>query len=399
MAQAEPGAPPARKEKRIGYDPRLMWDVDTDRIQEGRTWWWWWWIFFIRDPEHPTRTRQAMILHSTKNSDIVRVMDRTWTRRYRLRRRERAAQGGGTDRVLDFHGMSAAWLFDGERMYDPYLLQDLEFEAVEHPDGSGRLDAKGRPDLQMEGDGKRYTVGVANDSGDTRYVFRMQPWDPWLSEHRFARSQFTKKWGYDILKVHAMRMEGEVVRKGQAPEPLEGTAYFQKVRVNAPSVPWYWGVIHAENGMYIDYFQPNIGPQMWRRTTRQRSVFDRWWWGEYKLSSSLDIHDPGTGTNHSIKKFRMRHRYDRGSDFPVFMVEGEGPTARAKLELTTYSRAFWSFAQKHLGGLVTSRLYYNEYPAELTGFSFEDLKTGRKLEREDLGFVAANCEQTWGKLY
>jgi hypothetical protein len=69
------------------------------------------------------------------------------------------------------------------------------------------------------------------------------------------------------------------------------------------------------------------------------------------------------------------------------------------MEIATYSRATWSFAQKHLGGLVTSRLYYNEYPAKLTKFEFEDLRTGRRVTRQDLGFVAANCEQTWGKLY
>jgi len=392
------GAAPPRKVKRTGYDPRLMWDVDTDDIHEGRTWWWWWWIFFFNDPAHPGRTRQAMILHSTKNSDTVRVLDRTWRRRFRLRRAERPA-GAGTDRVLEFHGMSAAWYFDGDTMRDPFLLQDLEYEVAERPDGSGYLRAHGRPDLEMAGDGERYAVGVADDTGDTRLEFRMRPWSPWLSEHRFARSQFTRAWGYDILKIHAMQMEGTLERKGAAPEPIEGTAYFQKVRVNAPSVPWYWGVLHAENGMYIDYFQPNVGPQMWRRTARQRSPVDRWWWGELKLRSSLDIYDPTTGVNHTIRRFRLRHRYLRGSDHPVFTVEGTGPTARARMELSTYSRAYWSFAQKHLGGLLTSRLFYNEYPAVLTAFEFEDLTTGRKVTRQELGFVAANCEQTWGKLY
>ncbi len=390
---------PARKVKRTGYDPRLLWDVDTHQIEEGRTWWWWWWIFFFKDPKHPTRTRQAMILHSTKNADIVRVLDHTWRRRHRLRRSERDAAGGGKDRLLQFHGMSAAWFFDGEKMYDPFLLQDLEFEAVEHPDGSGHLRAAGRPDLEMAGDGTRYSVGVADDAGDTRLEFRMTPWSPWLSEHRYTRSQFTRKWSYDILKIHAMRMEGTLSTKGGGTENIEGTAYFQKVRVNAPSVPWYWLVLHAENGMYIGYFQPNIGPQMWRRTARQRSVVDRWWWGEYKMSSSLEIYDPETGFMHTLKKFRLRHHYPKGSDYPIFTVEGTGPTARTRMELATYSRATWSFAQRHLGGLVTSRLYYNEYPAELTKFEFQDLRTGRRVTRQDLGFVAANCEQTWGKLY
>ena len=366
---------------------------------EGRTWWWWWWLFYIPDPRNPGRTRQVMILHSTKNSDIVRVMDHVWRRQYRVRREERAGNGGSTEKVLKMHGMSAAWYYDGKEMFDPFLLKDLEMESVTHPDGSGTLTPLGRPDLVMSGDGKTYTVGVANDAADIRMQFKMSQWSPWLSEHRFAKSDFTKKWGYDILKVHAMKMEGTIEGPGAEREEFNGSAYFQKVRVNAPSVPWYWLVLHAENGMYIDYFQPNIGPQMWRRTAKQRSIFDSWWWGERKLRSTMDIYDPATGVNHEFRGFKLRHSYPRGSDFPIFHVEAESATARARFDLATYSRAYWKFAQKHLGGLITSRLYYNEYPAELTSFEFEDLTTGRKLTRADLGFVAANCEQTWGKLY
>jgi len=251
----------------------------------------------------------------------------------------------------------------------------------------------------MRGDGKRYSVGVADTKGETRIEFEMEPWTSWLSEHRFRRSNLWRNWGYDIMKIHAMKMRGTLRDKSGVEEKLEGTAYFQKVRVNAPSVPWYWVVVHAENGMYIDYFQPNIGVQMWRRGVKQRSIVDRWSWGEMKLRNNLEIYDPGTSTLHTIKKFRLRHTYENGSEQPTFRVSGEGPTARCRMVLTSYSRAYWRFEQKHLAGLVRSILYYNEYPAELTEFEFEDKATGRKVTRSDLGFVAANCEQTWGKLY
>lgn len=393
---ATSGKPP-RKITRIGYDPRLMWDLDTDQLVEGRTWWWWWWIFFIRDPKRPTRTRQLMILHSTKNSDIVHVMDHKWVRAYRIRREERAGPGG-QERSAKFHGMSAAWYFDGETMHDPWLLQDLEFEAVD-AGGSGALVPKGRDDLVMRGDGTTYEVGAADTAGKTRMRFQMEPWTPWLSEHRFAKSNMMSHWGYDILKIHAMKMKGVIEQDGSASEPVEGTAYFQKVRVNAPSTPWYWVVLHAENGLYLDYFQPNIGAQMWRRTAKQRSIFDKWWWAELKLRNNLEVYDPGTQTLHTLKEFKLRHTYDKGSDMPIFHGVAEGPTARVHLTLKTYSRAYWRFEQKHLGGLVRSILYYNEYPSELTEFEFEDLRNGRRLSRQDLGFVAANCEQTWGKLY
>jgi len=391
---------PPRKITKVGYDPELVWGLDTDRIVEGRTWWWWWWIFFIRDPKHPTRTRQLMILHSTKNADKVRVLDHTWTRAYRLKReRQHLGGGGGTPvDLLSFHGMSAAWYYDGEKMHDPWLLKDLEFES-HSVDGRGSLTVKGRDDLYMTGDGTRYSVGAADDSGGTRIRFDMEPWNAWLSEHRYAKSNLWRHWGYDIMKVHAMKMRGTIEAPGGAAENIEGTAYFQKVRVNAPSTPWYWVVMHAENGLYLDYFQPNVGAQMWRRTERQRSVFDRWSFAELKLRNNLEVYDPGTGVLHTIKKFKLRHGYEKGSKLPIFRAEGTGPTARVALTLKTYSRAYWRFEQKHLRGLVRSILYYNEYPAELLDFEFEDMATKRKLTRADLGFVAANCEQTWGKLY
>jgi hypothetical protein len=388
---------PPRKITRVGYDPKLLWDLDTEQLVEGRTWWWWWWIFFIKDPAHPGRTRQLMILHSTKNSDIVHVMDHEWVRAYKIKREVPTAEATG-ERKVKFHGMSAAWYFDGEKMHDPWLLQDLEFEAVDRP-GGGALVPAGREDLVMSGDGTHYEVGAADTAGTTRMKFKMEPWSPWLSEHRFAKSNMMRHWGYDILKIHAMKMKGTIEREGAAPEAIDGTAYFQKVRVNAPSTPWYWLVLHAENGLYVDYFQPNIGAQMWRRTAKQRSVFDRWWWAELKLRNNLEVFDPGTQTLHTLKEFKLRHHYEKGSDLPIFVGVAEGPTARVSLTLKTYSRAYWRFQQKHLGGLVKSILYYNEYPAELTAFEFEDKRSGRKITREDLGFVAANCEQTWGKLY
>jgi hypothetical protein len=340
-----------------------------------------------------------MVLHSTKNSDKVKVMDHTWVRAYKLSKATEQPRGGGAPHErVKFHGMSAAWWFDGQQMHDPWLLKDLEFESS-YAGGLGSLTVKGRDDLYMRGDGRTYAVGVADDTGQTRMRFEMEPWSAWLSEHRYAKSNIWRHWGYDIMKIHAMKMKGTIEGPGGATEAVEGTAYFQKVRVNAPSTPWYWLVLHAENGLYLDYFQPNVGAQMWRRTARQRSVFDKWSFAEIKLRNNLEVFDPETQELHTIKKFRLRHTYEKGGKMPVFRASGEGPTARVALTLKTYSRAYWRFEQKHLAGLVKSILYYNEYPSELTDFSFEDLKTGRRLSRSDLGFVAANCEQTWGKLY
>ena len=39
---------------------------------------------------------------------------------------------------------------------------------------------------------------------------------------------------------------------------MEGTAYFQKVTVQAPSVPWFWGMVHFDDGSYLDWFMPHL---------------------------------------------------------------------------------------------------------------------------------------------
>ena len=53
---------------------------------------------------------------------------------------------------------------------------------------------------------------------------------------------------------------------------VTGTAYFQKVCVQAPSVPWYWGVLHFSDGSYLDWFLPHLAttilsrdPKAWKR--------------------------------------------------------------------------------------------------------------------------------------
>ena len=48
----------------------------------------------------------------------------------------------------------------------------------------------------------------------------------------------------DALDVlHGCKVEGSL-----DDQHVKGTAYFQKVCVQAPSVPWYWGVLHLDDG-------------------------------------------------------------------------------------------------------------------------------------------------------
>ena len=86
MAQPEGGQQHAMDERLrtdakevAGADAEAtMWDLDLEGRIHNLTWWWWWWLFFLKDPANPGRTRQLMILWSTKDTDWIKVNDYLW---------------------------------------------------------------------------------------------------------------------------------------------------------------------------------------------------------------------------------------------------------------------------------------------------------------------------------
>ena len=95
----------------------------------------------------------------------------------------------------------------------------------------------------------------------------MKPWNEAMSTAREATATYLGSLGYDILRLHGTRCQGTIDG-----EDVKGTAYFQKVCVQAPSVPWYWGMLHLSDGSYIDWFLPHLSttilsrdPKEWKR--------------------------------------------------------------------------------------------------------------------------------------
>ena len=89
------------------------------------------------------------------------------------------------------------------------------------------------------------------------------PLNPAMSVARPSTATYAAGMGYDILRAHGTKVAGTVDS-----EAVSGTAYFQKVCVQAPSPPWYWGVLHFEDGSYMDWFLPHLSPTMTARTPR-----------------------------------------------------------------------------------------------------------------------------------
>ena len=390
--QAPEGLERYRTEAREVMGPEAeaqMWDLDLEGRIRKLTWWWWWWLFLLKDPQNPRRTRQLMILWSTKHTKWIKVNDYLWEP---ARDVERIQDGDRTR--LSFDGMTAAWWYDGSRMHEPLLLERGDFEVVGEggEGGEGTLDPRSPHDLRLSGRPGRYRLDISLPEKGHAFHLEMVPWTPFMDQHRYRANRYTRKWSYNILRVYGSRVTGRYLVDGQEVDAAGSTAYFQKVRVNAPAVPWYWCVLHTERGDYLDYFMPHVGLTILRGTDRPRSWLDR---DGHFMGRSLQFWDGAEQRLRKFKRTRIRKTFT-GDDLPVFHLRGENEHGTIELELEAYSRAYWRFEQKYLLGLGRSILYYNEYPAQVN--RFELVQDGKRTSLADLGWTAANCEHTWGKL-
>jgi len=383
-----------------------VWNLNLSEKLKGLTWWWWWWIFFIDNPEDPDHPRQLMILWSTKNCKRIKVMDFEWEKRMEITRDKNPVTG---ENRMRFNGMTAVWYFDGKNMYDPFILTTSDFMV--NWKNSGELKPGSKGDLRFWGGPRDYTVRVQHNEKGIDFTFKLSPWSDFMSTPRYASKHYIGRYGYNILRFYGMKLSGSLTTPDSR-EDITGTAYFQKVMVNAPSIPWYWVVLQSEKGHYIDYFRPHIGFQIFRRTEKPRSWMDR---NGLSLSKGIQFYNPDTDTMHRFKRMTVdktflkipdniekegkdetKRTIERNEELPIFHVKGENSEGEEiRFELESYSRAYWRFEQK-FWGIFKSILYYNEYPVILKDFHYKG--TDGVIGKQDLGKVVGNAEHAWGFL-
>ncbi|MFO8109289.1 MAG: hypothetical protein R6U17_02015 [Thermoplasmata archaeon] len=354
------------------------WSLKFDNLLPGYSWYWWWWIFFIKNPKDPERPKQLMMLWSTKYTDDILIHDKRWSVR---------KLPAWEDNVLSFSAFVAAWWYDGEKMHDPILLDEMDIEITKENGKGELLPKKPGIDYRFFGSPEKYYVNIIDDKND----FRMEifPWSDYLSRHRFKDNHYTKKYSYNIMKMYGMKVRGRVYG-----EQVTGSAYFQRVNVNAPVTPWYWGLVHCDTGSYIHYFIPFIGPQMFRTKKEQSSIFD---FGDIPVSRSLLFYRKEDKTEYRFKSKNVKVDHHFKNDLPVFIIEGEDDEHRIRIELTAHSRACQRLEEKPKFW-IKSILFYNEYPATLTDFYFEKKDGSLVVRKKDLGNTYANFEHSWGKM-
>ena len=373
----------------------------------GLSWWWYWVLILVPDPEKPSRSRQLMTLWSTKETKAVRVSGHWWEPGTRMHKDE----NGG----FVIPGMVCAWWYDGEKMHEPYLMREARIAALDgqHPDwpGSGEFSGSGAvvpvtdSDLSMgmADDGSHFWLRCKGDDAaiaggaPESFDLKITPWTKAASSAAYSNNVFGNDMGYDIIRLHACRCQGEIDGR-----QVQGSAYFQKVTVQAPSIPWFWGFLHFSDGTYLDWFIPHISFSMTARDERAWKLRDV---ARVPLRTAGLFHDEKRGRSEKFERCEVELispdgdevTYDsHGSILPRFKIRVWNGRTQIGLQVKAANRAHWTFNQPTRAGLV-SHLTYNEYPLEVESLTILDERGIRTLD--DFEWVHGNAEHAWGLLH
>ncbi|MBN2517220.1 MAG: hypothetical protein JXB14_00080 [Candidatus Altiarchaeota archaeon] len=329
----------------LDYLGQKVFDIRDEPMPRG-AWWWWFWLFFFDNPANPPKPRQLMILWSVKNTKKIECNGL----RMRLEKiRDRS--------VMD--GAVAAWYFDGAQMHHNFLLEQCDISVSET-----QVASSSKVPTSFSADKNKNTVRIGDDFD---FVARMSKAHKFMTPN-YCSHNYIGNLGYSILKANRLDLTGKV--RG---ETIKGTAYFQRVFVNAPAVPWYWGLFHFGNGGVLSYFNPHF---FGKAVKKDISFFD-----------GKKLHE-----FHDIRVKRS------GGDIPTFSVSGANKDESIEFEVESYAHSWWEFRKKALG-FIPTKLVYNEYPAVISDFRLINKLTGEETLLRDLGESVGNAEHTTGLLF
>ena len=316
-----------------------------------------------------------VVLWGTRNCGKLTINDVGWRNDRTFERRENS---------VETRGVAAGWYYDGAVMHDPLFVDSGKLES-RWTESGGTLSVKSESTYALDATARPYRVLVSRP--DCRIELSLGRWTEILDPIVPTGKDYLGHLGYRMHKIRGSRVDGSITLSGKR-EEVDGTVYFQKVRINSPTSPWYWGIFHTDNGSYIDYFMPHIGPPALRMTAKHDSGLD---WGERMLSKGWQFIDGNDGKLYRLKNVKMSKRYE--NDLPIFTLRGESGSQKLKMEMASYARAYWKIVQPLLGPISTI-LYYNEYPVNMTEFDYSE--GSRHWSLSDIGRVVGNCEHAWG---
>jgi hypothetical protein len=371
-----------------------LWTLQQRPPLNHLTWDWWWWLVMLDDPKNAEPGKQLMVLWSTKDNEMVQVNDVTWNPKGKPGFDE---QGG-----IRLDGMVCAWWFDGSVMHDEIISHvcDMIVLPAHHPSwpsssksnrGGGAVVPLLDSDCSMgmvEDLSKFWlNLNLSENSPIQSVQLNLTPWNPAMSTARQANATYAGNMGYDILRLHGTKVSGVIDG-----EPVNGTAYFQKVCVQAPSVPWYWGMLHFSDGSYLDWFLPHASLTMLSRDARAWKKRDV---SHIALSQGGLFHDAQNKRSERFEIVSVKKDM-QSNNLPHFDVHLKNGRTSIHISAQAVERAHWDFHQPTRGG-VWSHLTYNEYPLVVEELRIEDEFGIRS--KSDYEWLRGNAEHSWGFLH
>ncbi|MFH1107122.1 MAG: hypothetical protein V1787_04470 [Candidatus Micrarchaeota archaeon] len=344
-----------------------VWTIDYEHAKEG-VWWWWFWLVFLENPENPAKPLQLMCLWSTKKEKRFKVngvdvrFDQTILR--------------GKGRAV-FDGAVASWLYDGRRMHDHFILKQAPLVLDE---GRRSLEADGAGFSENRG---RFKVSIRGEGGSLKFATRKING---ASEPRQHMNAFLRRFTYKITKVNELAVEGTLQIGGRR-RKVRGTAYFQKVVVKAPVMPWLWSIVHFRDGSFLSYFCPRVGQSLVNRDVGSLH-------NNLLFKSKLEFFCAQDGSYREFRPCRISSRRVGGRPVWTFKARSEGESLEA--ELRSYAETSWKI-QNGLADIFKNALHYDEYCVAATRLDFR--RRGKPAYTlEDAGAGFGNAEHAWGFL-
>ncbi len=363
------------KEKKI---TEKIWEIDLKDKRAG-TWWWWFWVFFIENKNNKGLPQQLMILWSTKNEKEINCNDRLLKINTEINVHKNKSF---------FDGTAAAWFFDGKKMHENFILEQGEITLTKKP-ASLISNSKNKTSFYEEKD--KFIVKINKE--DNKFVFNLKLEDnnkfvaPIIKKSSYFRGAF----GHEVLRIPRLSFTGAIKNK-EKKQNINGTAYFQKVIVNAPVSPWYWGIFHFNKGSILSYFNPHIGTAVLKDNLTKKLLSK----GNISVKQTAYFFDKKTMKRYDFEKIKIKKETNKQNQ-PVFKVSAENKDFKLLFTVDCYADAFWKFEKKFLG-LIRMRLKYNEYPAKIIQFSLQDKQGNQLVTIKDLGIGIGNAEHSWGAL-
>ncbi|MBN2095445.1 MAG: hypothetical protein JW727_05335 [Candidatus Aenigmarchaeota archaeon] len=348
---------------------KKIWKLNTRIINPGG-WFWWFWLFFIDNPKNPEKPGQLMILWSIKKDKLIYCNNLPIT--YDTSHQDKKKRS--------FCGTVAAWYFDGNKMHDDYLLENCPFTLDE---GKLVLKAEGKTNSSFLFKDGKFIVDIERGGKKMHFVAKESKKAPLLVGDNVAN------FFGGSMSVHSMYMNHLSLGGSIGGRKISGSAYFQKILVNAPPPCWYWGIFQYKDGSHLKYFNTYAG----RAILKDNLIDPQLKTPSASITQDLNFFDAKRGLSEHFKNLTIVPK--RSGKNWVHEIIGENEEYTIEVLAKTYSHSCWHF-RKNVSFLpLMSNFKYNEYPAMI-----QKVKLKNKKTREELlyGKAVGNIEQAWGLL-